>query len=271
MTKISKLAIIDGHYFLFRSYSVPFKFHSKNGTPLHVVTTYLKLLRQAASILDLTTDDKIIVVFDTPTSNSNFKLSKDYKSNRKQDYSQDEDSPFAHLPHIQSVLSKLSIKFTEIRNHEADDVVATIARKYGQIKDQLVYIFSADSDFYQLLNDKIRIVHLKRKGEHEVVSHLNLNKKIGVKPIDYVYYKCLIGDKADNIKGVENIGPVRARKIVNGELVIDLKPHSAELKLNKKLITLNSSVKKAMKLDNFYFNDLLLKLSNREIFELCEF
>ena len=105
---MEKLIIIDGHNFLWRAYSVPFKFFSKKGTPLHTTTMYLKLVRRAtASIKDFSKNDSIVVVFDTETTNSNFELLKDYKTNRKE--VSEENNPYQHIPHVQKALNFLNI------------------------------------------------------------------------------------------------------------------------------------------------------------------
>lgn len=95
------LLVIDGHNLLFKSYAVPFSFKSAKGTPLHVVSTYLKYLR---TLVQTYTPKELVIVFDTETVTENRTLSEEYKANRKYDYIEDEDSPFIHLLIIQKVL-----------------------------------------------------------------------------------------------------------------------------------------------------------------------
>ncbi len=147
MSKKNKiLLLIDGHNFLFKSYGVPFKFYSSNGTPLHVLTTFLGLIKRALKVEKFS---DIAVVFDSESKNSNHSISDSYKANRKSDYSNDEDSPFKHLPLIKKSLKFLKVKTFEKRGIEADDMIGTLAMNYlKKNKNGKVFIASSDSDFY---------------------------------------------------------------------------------------------------------------------------
>lgn len=141
---MSKIIIIDGHYFLWRSFSVPFKFYSEKGTPLHATTMYLKLIRRSIeSIRGFAQDkDSLVIVFDTDTSNDNFELSSDYKANRKR-FESGEESPYMHIPFVQKALDLLKIKYLEIPNVEADDTVASIATTFcGSLTRNRAFIVS---------------------------------------------------------------------------------------------------------------------------------
>jgi 5'-3' exonuclease len=110
-----RLIVIDGHNFLWRSYAVPFRFSSARGTPLHVITTFLKLIRRSVAVLPgLNQSDHLIIVFDSDNGNENFSLSKDYKSNRKLHFSDTEDSPYQHLPHIKKALDYLKMTTSQL-------------------------------------------------------------------------------------------------------------------------------------------------------------
>lgn len=250
---------------------MPFKFYSKNNTPLHVVSTYLSLLRRSiGSMGDLSKSDSVVVVFDTDTSNGNKELLPAYKANRKK-FTEDEDSPYAHLPHIKKVLRFLKVGYLDIPHFEADDIIASVSRDFcKKSTSHRAYIFSTDSDFYQLLDDQISIVRLKNGKEHEVIDRLYIKKKLGVTPEQYVDFKALVGDTADNIKGVRGIGPVTARKIVCGKIGFDSEKHRDILELNTKLITLNCTCKKQWRLKELSYRERIMAIPNREIFEQCD-
>ncbi len=259
------LLIIDGHNFLFKAFAVPFKFHSKNGTPLHVVTTFLSQLRR---MCDAVTCTDLVVVFDAPFKTSNHKLSDAYKTNRKMDYSQDEDSPFNHLPNVKKVLGHLKIKVYEKRGVEADDVIASLSAQYRKnYVGAKVYIASSDSDFYQLLSRDVSLVHLSRNAGGLFFTSKSLKAKYNVTPKQYVLFKSLVGDSTDNIKGVPGIGPLRASKIINKMIKFDYRKVKDILMLNRKLVTLNIEldiVKSKWHL--LSFSRQLLQLKNKDIF-----
>ncbi len=264
---MNKLIIVDGHNFLWRAYSIPFKFYSKKKTPLHVVSTYLKLLRRTVTSIQ---GDSLVVVFDSDTTNNNFKLSKDYKANRKV-FKKGEDSPYSHLPYIQKVLDFLRIHYLETPNIEADDIIASIANSFCKRNpNNKTYIFSSDTDFYQLLDMQTVIVKLKNgfmaDNEHEIINARYVKNKLGIRPNQYVQFKSLTGDSADNIKGIFGVGPITAK-----DIDFDFKGYEQIFNLNKKLITLNCNCKKVWNFRNFSYRKDVLTISNKEIFKACEF
>ena len=264
----NNLAIIDGHNFLFRAFAVPFKFYSLKGVPLHVTTTFLSSVRRAVKIIDSVGGcSHIVVVFDPEGENSNHTLLESYKANRITDYSQMEDNPFSHLPYIKKSLRSLRIKFYEKRGVEADDAVASLATKFLKDNEKArVFIFSSDSDFYQLISKKISQVILRQKGEYDLITPKEVKNKTGVGVKYYVFWKCLVGDKCDNIPGVPGIGPKRAAQIINRKMKFDIKPYQVVLKLNERLITLNSGLNIIKNTKTLAVSDKILALKNNDIF-----
>lgn len=262
------LLLVDGHNFLFRSFAVPFKFYSQKGTPLHVLTTFLKLIRRSIDIIDKEDDLYLAVVFDTQTVTTNHELSKEYKANRTKDFSQMADNPFIHLPVIQEVLKSINIPIFEISGIEADDVIATLNNKFKNDNDDRVYIASHDSDFYQLLDRRTKIIKHLQKGQSIIIDEDYVFNKVGVKVSDYVYFKSLMGDKADNISGIPNIGSIRAKKIVNKEMSFDLSTYKEILKRNISLITLNENINLDANIKDLKYLGRL-SVSNKAIFSKC--
>ncbi len=136
------------------------------------------------------------------------------------------------------------------------------AHKTGEI-----FIASSDSDFYQLLSRNISQIILGGKGTYELLTPQGLVSRLGIPPHRYVYFKSLTGDSADNIKGVPNVGPLRARRIINKELKINLRPHAELLALNKKLIELNCSLNIRRNIDVLAPQPKIMALKNQEIFQ----
>jgi len=93
---------------------------------------------------------------------------------------------------------------------EADDLIAETAL---QLKSEGidVVIFSEDKDMYQLLDEekKIRIHNLREEITRDYFKEI-----WGIRPDEYVDWKCLVGDVSDNIKGLPGIGQVKAKKLL---------------------------------------------------------
>ena len=140
-------------------------------------------------------------------------MDPDYKANRP-DYSgiPEEDTPFSQLPDIFRVLDHLHIPWKETENCEADDWIAGFARRYGKEKE--IIIVSQDSDFFQLITDRVRV--LRYRGERSVLyGPEEIQQKLGICPRQYAAYKSLTGDTADNIRGAEKVGPKTAASLMN--------------------------------------------------------
>jgi DNA polymerase-1 len=259
------LILADGHNLLFKAYSVPFKFKSNRGTPLHVATTFLSMLRKSVNV---TNANQAIVVFDAPAATTNHALLPEYKANRTYDYSAQEDSPFDHLPIIKQTLDALGIVWIETPGTEADDIVATLSQKYlANNPQELVYILSTDTDFLQLVCEQIKIIKLLPKSQHQLIDVQYVVDNFGVEPSKFVELKCWVGDKADNIAGINGIGWKRAAEIMLGKRTRELsEAEQAILALNRQLIKLNCELDIAVPNSA---SSQLLTLSNQQVFDIA--
>ena len=98
-----------------------------------------------------------------------------------------------------------------IEGVEADDVIGTLAEDAVK-QDMEVIISTGDKDLAQLVNENITLVNTMT---NEVLDVEGVLKKFGVPPEQIIDYLTLIGDKADNIPGVDKVGPKTAVKWLN--------------------------------------------------------
>ncbi len=260
------MLIVDGSYFLFRSYAVPFKFSSKvKRVPLHVLTTYLKFLRLVIKVSERDHEiKKIVIIFDSQKENERLSLDSNYKSNRKKDYSFETDSPFHHYPLVRQLLNHVDIANYEARTGEADDLIASIAEEYKSEFD--IYIASNDTDFYQLISESIKVVRIQTKNSVQIVSEESIVDELGVIPSQYVDWKSMVGDRADNITGIKGIGPKKATAFLNGSLKLDISKHGKTVQLNKKLITMDRKLSIDWIEHSLSYNQRIMS-SNKDLFE----
>lgn len=103
------------------------------------------------------------------------------------------------------------------QGHEADDVIATLAREYSEWCDD-VRIVGPDKDMGQCVNDRV-IQYIPPHGNRdwEIRDAKAVEEKFKVPPSRMALYQALTGDDTDNIPGVKGIGPVSAAKIVNAK------------------------------------------------------
>ena len=139
-------------------------------------------------------------------------LDADYKANRP-DFSEmpEEEVPFSQLPDIYKALDFLGIRRAETTVCETDDIVAAYALHYGEALE--VVVSSFDSDFFQLITDKVSV--LRYRGDKSILCTPSfVREKFGVEPCQYADFKSLVGDNADNVKGIKGIGVKTAASLL---------------------------------------------------------
>lgn len=203
---MKKLLLVDGSNLLFQMfYGMPARIVNGDGKAIQgtlgFVGALLKIIRRVQP-------SHVAVLFDGECENARRELDRDYKANRP-DYSllPEEDTPFSQLPDIYAALDWLGVCHRETTECEVDDWMAGYALTYGG--EWELVIASQDSDYYQLITDKVHI--LRYRGENTVVCDPGwLREKLGIAPGQYADFKAMTGDTADNIRGADKIGPKTA-------------------------------------------------------------
>ena len=207
---MDKLLLVDGSNLLFQMFfGMPARIVSQNGKPIQGVVGFVGALLR---IIKITEPTHVLVVFDGEKDNERKELNSNYKSNRI-DYSNvnDEDNPFSQISMIYDALEHLEIKHVETTEFEADDLIASYAMNFNSGD---VIISSHDSDFSQIVSDKISVMRYRGKNTISCDTHY-IEERFGVTPDKFLDFKALVGDKADNIKGVKGLGPKTASKFIN--------------------------------------------------------
>ena len=254
--------LIDGHNLLFQMFfGMPARIVNKDGIPIHGVQGFVGAF---IWICRLTAPTHAAVIFDSEHKNPRNELDKDYKANRPSytDLPEDEN-PFSQLPYIYSALDHMKIPHVEAANCETDDVMAAYARKYGA--NSKVIISSHDSDFFQLVTNNVSV--LRYHGKNSIIcDKAYINERFGILPSKYVDFKAMTGDRSDNIKGADKIGPKTAAfllskfgsldniisnadQITKPSIRKSIQESEERLKMNQKLITLDGSAALPFQID----------------------
>jgi DNA polymerase I len=121
------------------------------------------------------------------------------------------------LPRITDLVDAFRIPVVTLADHEADDVIGTLATRAAE-QDIEAVIVSGDKDFYQLLKPGISLLNPGRGGQamidEEWVDTRNAQERLGVPPQHVIDYLALIGDSSDNIPGAPGIGPKTAIQLI---------------------------------------------------------
>lgn len=287
--KNKSLTLVDGSGFIFRAYYALPPLTRKDGTPINAVMGYCNMIWR---LIAETKTDNLAVIFDTASKSFRNEIYANYKANRS-------DAPEDLIPQfslIREATRAFNIPYIELKGYEADDIIATYAKRAESV-GWTVDIISSDKDLMQLVNDKIKMIDpmkMTNIGREEVF------KKFGVYPDKVVDVQALAGDSTDNIPGVPGIGIKTAAELINqyGNLESLLK-RAEEIKQPKrrenllafadlarvsmKLVTLDSNVNDIDSFETFHrkdididklknflieqgFNSLISRLPNKEDF-----
>jgi len=244
-----KIFLIDGNLYAYRAFYAIKSLATSDGQPTNAVygftTMLMKLLREKKP-------DYLAVVFDSAAPTFRHKEFAEYKAQRPK---MPEDLR-EQMPLIKEVISAFNIPVFEMDGYEADDILATIAKK-AEGEDKKVFILTSDKDILQLVNANIRVSSPVKEGLTYDVD--KVKERYGVEPEQMPDVLALWGDVSDNIPGVAGIGLKTAVKLIQkfGNLEnllsnIDNVPNqkqrenlrkSAQMaKLSKRLVTIDENV-----------------------------
>ncbi|GAV21460.1 DNA polymerase I [Mariprofundus micogutta] len=219
------LVLIDGPNYVFRAFhAVRHNLTNSKGEPTNAVFGYVQMLR---SILKDLGPTHVSVVFDPKGGTFRNEMYADYKAHRPPM----PEELASQWPWVHKVTDAFNLNRICIKNYEADDVIATLARQ-AEAKGWDVTIVSTDKDLMQLVSDKIWMLDTMKRVEYGAEE---VKEKWGVGPERIQDLLALAGDSADNIPGVPGIGPKTAVQLLEtyGDLEGVLS-HAPEIKQNKR-------------------------------------
>lgn len=195
--------LIDGSSLIFRAFFALPNLSNNDGVMTNGVYGFLTMYRNA---FDKYKPDYVLVAFDRSSKTFRNDEYKDYKANR--DKTPNELSYQFGI--LKDVLDSMGVKYTDLDGFEADDIVGTYARMAKEAGDRAVLI-TGDRDYLQLVDDDI-LVYLTKKGVSDTVEYTveKIEEEYGITPKQLIDVKGLMGDKSDNIPGVDGIGEKRA-------------------------------------------------------------
>ena len=204
-----RLFIIDGYATLYRAHYALIRnpLTTTAGIPTSAVFGFAN---QVFQLLEEENPDYIVAAFDSKGKNFRHELYTDYKANR----SAMPDEIQTQLPYLWELLDGMNIPVLRIEGVEADDIIGTVA-KMCEKDDLQCNIVSGDKDFMQLINDQTLLYAPQaRRREKEVFNAQKVSEKWGVGPEHIIDLLGLMGDSSDNVPGVEGVGPVTAKKLI---------------------------------------------------------
>ena len=203
--------IIDGNNLLFQMfYGLPKVVEKKSGRPIHGTIGFISFVIKEIKVTGAT---RALVVFDKDGAIDRIREFPQYKAQREDDWDNMEEDqvPFSQEEDIRKALDYMEIKYVYSEGSEADDLIYSVSEEAK--KKAEVVISSFDSDFFQLIDDRVSV--LRFRGKSSVLwNKEKFYGEFNFSPSSYVLYKAILGDSADNIPGVSGIGKKRAGVIV---------------------------------------------------------
>ena len=214
------LLLVDGSSYLYRAYHAMAQLSAPDGAPTGALYGVLNMLRRLRADY---VHDYCAVVFDAKGKNFRHEMFPDYKATRPP--MPDDLRPQAEaLPDLVRLMGWPVLVIPQV---EADDVIGTLAKMASEAGWNVV-VSTGDKDMAQLVNERVTLVNTM---SGETLDIEGVKEKFGVRPDQIRDYLALMGDKVDNVPGVEKCGPKTAVKWLEayGSLA-GVMEHAAEIK-----------------------------------------
>ena len=264
---MTRLHLVDGTYELFRAHYAPRPDHRAPAgwdakATVGVVASLLALLNEADEAVT-----HIAVAFDNPIRSFRNNLFAAYKSDEGV-----EPALRAQFDTVEAAVRALGVVVWSMRDHEADDGLASGARKFAGEVDQ-VRIMTPDKDLAQCLRGD-RVVQIDRR-QRKLTDEATFRAARGFGPASVPDFLALTGDTADGIPGLDGFGDKSASLLIGAYehieaipefphqwkvkprgalgLAATLAAHREEALFYRKLATLVDDVPLAKSLDDLRF------------------
>ncbi len=214
-----RLMLLDTASLYFRAfYGVPDSLRRADGTPVNAVRGLLDII--ARLVTDYEPSHLVACWDDDWRPQWRVDLIPSYKAHRVAevvpagvDVEVTPDPLEAQIPMIRDVLAVLGVTVVGAAEHEADDVIGTLATGASMPVD----VVTGDRDLFQLVDDAhdVRVIYTARgMSKLEVLTDVSVVGRYGVLPAQYADFAVLRGDASDGLPGVAGIGEKTAASLL---------------------------------------------------------
>ncbi|KPK97459.1 MAG: hypothetical protein AMJ95_08865 [Omnitrophica WOR_2 bacterium SM23_72] len=269
------LYLIDATAFCYRAFYALKGLATSFGQPTNAIFGFVVMLRK---ILKEKNPQYLAVCFDVSRDTFRTKKFTEYKIHRPPM----PDGLVSQIPLIKQVIQAQGIVSLEKQGFEADDIIATIARR-AKYENFSTVIVSSDKDILQLVNEKT-VVYSPSKDKEETYTPQEVRERFGVAPERIPDIIALMGDDVDNIPGVRGIGEKTAVQLIKEFGTLEKMVKGADkikqektrrvildnldrLRLNKELAVLDQNVDVAIDLESLKIKEP----DQKELFRLFKY
>jgi len=263
---VSKTLLVDGDN-LFKIGFHGVKDLYNDGSHVGGVYHFINTLRRFLEEYDL---DKVVVFWDGDSNSSTRKtIYPQYKANRRLNMNEFKYESYVNQKiRVKQYLEEVFVRQVEIDNNEADDLIAY----YCQLaNDETIIIFSADKDLTQLISPNVSIYSPIHKTTYRFGDRIKF-KDIEVPHQNVLVCKVFMGDKSDNIDGIQSLGektfakffPLALTKSCTIEEIMDIARNIPQEKPIKVLTNILTGKTKSGILGEQYYqiNQMIVNLNN---------
>jgi DNA polymerase-1 len=193
--------LVDGSSYLFRAYHAMPPLTNSDGHPTGAIRGVINMMRKLQKDYP---ESQVIVIFDAKGKTFRNDMYPEYKANRPSM----PDELRVQIQPIHDIIKAMGLPLLVIDGVEADDVIGTLADQATTAKRDVI-ISTGDKDMAQLVNEHVSLINTMTETFMDVEGVI---EKFGVRPDQIIDYLSLMGDKVDNIPGVEKCGPKTAVK-----------------------------------------------------------
>jgi len=202
-----RLLLIDGHSMAYRAFfALPAEnFTTAQGQHTNAIYGFATML---ISLLQSEKPTHVAVAFDVSRKTFRSEIFPEYKANR----AKTPDEFRSQMSYLHELVEGFGITQFELEGYEADDIIATIAKK-AEGEGAEVLICTGDRDSFQLVNAKTTVLYPKRGvSEMARMTPEAVQEKYGMTPAQYPDFAALRGDPSDNLPSIPGVGEKTAAK-----------------------------------------------------------
>ena len=218
-----KVMVLDAHGIIYQVFHTMRDMIGPKGQPTGAAYGFT---RDVIGLLLKFEPDAVFCAFDMPGSTFRHEIYAGYKANRPP---MPEDLR-PQMIYVRQILEGLCVPRLESERYEADDILATAARRAAEAGGDVILVTS-DKDARQLITDHVLLYNLRKESLYGADE---LKADWGIRPDQVIDFQTMVGDSTDNIPGIPLIGPKSAAELLSRYDTLEgVFQHAGEIKGKK--------------------------------------
>ena len=195
---MKKLVLIDANAIVHKAFHALPPLTNREGEQINAVYGFSSILLKIIKELK---PDYLAAAYDLPAPTFRHIEYDGYKAKRPKA----PDELIYQIPKTKEILQGFSVPVYAKEGYEADDVIGTIAKKFGNKLE--ILILTGDLDTLQLIDKNTKVYALRRgMTDTFIYGAQQVFERYALKPEQMIDYKGLRGDPSDNIPGIKGVG-----------------------------------------------------------------